>query len=151
MLRVTRILKPRGIMMKLQVVPVLVFITLVATIGCSGSGARRTMGRQCPLNYNPVPMDIPSNQKTNLDASLPSGTFDYQGAKLYYVDQASDFRMEISDLKKLNGDFEASITCVRNASPKTPVARCQPIGFGGPRIRLQPPPWFHHASCLPSF
>lgn len=94
-------------------------ISLMAVIGflngCSGGGARQSAGRQCPLNYNPIPMNVPAKQKIDLASTLPPGTFEYDGALLYYRDP-SNLRIELGETKQANNKgFKVSTSCVRNA------------------------------------
>lgn len=106
------------------------FLLLSACGG--GNGSHRTLGRQCPVSYNPVSMNVPANQKISLDSPLPVGTFEYNGATLYYKD-ISNYRIELNDTKQKDSNqdkkqkdpkqpttptFKMTKGCIRNDSPK---------------------------------
>lgn len=101
----------------------LVIVTLLATVmtlsACNGgNGSQRILGRQCPANYDPVSMNVPENKKGSLESALPPGTYDYNGATLYYKD-ISNFRMELNDTKQKDNSYKGAVGCMRNDSPNT--------------------------------
>lgn len=101
--------------MKNQLVKVASVFMVITLSACSGGGGRRVSGRQCPLNYDPYPMDIPANEKIDLTKPLPAGTYEYNGASLFYKNSAIDFKMELHDTKQRDGTYKGAIGCVRNA------------------------------------
>ncbi|MGE4130657.1 MAG: hypothetical protein AB7F86_03420 [Bdellovibrionales bacterium] len=96
---------------------------LLGTIGCNGGGGgRRALGGQCAAQNNPVPMDpAPSQQKLSLKPedvkSLPEGVFEYDHATVYFIDKATDLRVQFTEAKDKSGKMTANINCVRNAKP----------------------------------
>jgi hypothetical protein len=86
----------------------------------SGSGGSRVQGTQCASVYDPFPTTgIPDHQKVNYKNTneIPDGDYVYAGASLYYVD-ASDYRVQISDVRQKDGSFRPVTSCVRNDALK---------------------------------
>ena len=103
-------------MKSFQVLAVTVgFISVLAA--CSAGGRGRALGTQCPSNLAPVPMDVDANiaDKLDLETQVPEGDYEYEGAELYYVDSASDFRILVRDARQRTGEIKPVIGCIRNA------------------------------------
>jgi hypothetical protein len=95
-----------------QSLAVLALVAIIAA--CSGGGRSRVLGVQCPLNYNPVEMNIPNDQKLGLDTDLPPGDWEYAGGEFYFIDGPTDVRVAVRDGVQRNGEFKAGIYCLRN-------------------------------------
>lgn len=102
--------------MKNQVLKLTAMTLALFLSACSGGGGRRVAGKQCPLNYDPYPMDIPANQKIDLSQPLPPGTYEYNGAHLYYKNPSIGYKLELVDAKQRDGSFKGTIGCVRNGT-----------------------------------
>jgi hypothetical protein len=102
-------------MKKNQLVKLAITSLALTLAACSGGGGRRANGKRCPLNYDPYPMDIPADQKIDLAKPLPAGSYEYNGASLFYRNPALDFKMELHDSKQRDGSFKGTQGCVRNA------------------------------------
>jgi hypothetical protein len=88
-------------------------------VGCSGGSSQHLDGRQCAVNDMVAEVTDPA-QKISLKAdakAIPTTTYTYQGADLYYVGP-TDLRVHVRHGKLENGTFRAGVDCVRNASPE---------------------------------
>ncbi len=112
-----------------SIVTVVSTLSLSLLVGaCNSGGSRRTVGKQCPANYNPISKTAGANQTVlSLDPAqkqLMPGLYKYVGATAYYKDKGSNFRIEITDVAdpKKAGDFKPVTSCVRNAKPGLNIA-----------------------------
>jgi len=59
---------------------------LLALSACSGGSSRYPKGKVCPATYDPIPADVPKQEKLSMDPSLMAkGTYTYQGAEVYFA------------------------------------------------------------------
>ncbi|MGE0525571.1 MAG: hypothetical protein AB7G93_02730 [Bdellovibrionales bacterium] len=106
----------------LLAVSTLVLCGLGLLSACDGGGVSRVRGNRCAENHNPIPMDVPVEQKLGLKPGadgLPPGHYAYERADLYYVDGKSDLLVHLEDVKQKDGSFKASTACVRNMKEET--------------------------------
>lgn len=108
-----------------QLVTVSACLTLLSA-ACNNSGYNLPSGTQCPADYNPVPQNLQANQKTSMapkpdgTIALKTGTYTYDHAGLYYVDNRfapdNNYRVFLVDSKAADGStFHGTVNCVRNS------------------------------------
>lgn len=97
--------------------------TLLLLSACNSGGARRVVGKQCPVNYSVSMVPKGNEVLVSLDPAakqLTPGYYTYQSATAYFQDKTNDFRVEVIDSKNSKSQkdktkFEATANCVRNA------------------------------------
>ena len=113
-----------------------IVVTGLLINSCSGGGRRTPQyGQQCPANYRPLELNIPTQTPPNLitlksenikeEAILPrpSGTYSFNGATVHYVntlgdkDPMNDLHITVSQGKTVENNsmvWKSQVQCIRN-------------------------------------
>lgn len=121
-------------MSKNSIVLLILSGVLTGLVACNGGGFTLPSGTQCPLGWNPVPLDVAPDRKISLDAAkndqtvkqgnaaiqaMRPGIYAYQRADFFYVENPvtsnhKPVTLAVQDLPAA-GVSHPSVACIRNS------------------------------------